>query len=124
MIRARENLIGARVFLIGLILAIVAGILSYMFGSKASELIINILALLGIITGFFVTEKNVQTFLLASVSLVVVSYMGISGLVLGAAVSGFSIQRAIAAVLQTLLALFVPATLIVAIKTMFSISRS
>ncbi len=122
--RARENLIGARVFLIGLILAIVAGILSYMFGSKASELIINILALLGIITGFFVTEKNVQTFLLASVSLVVVSYMGISGLVLGAAVSGFSIQRAIAAVLQTLLALFVPATLIVAIKTMFSISRS
>jgi len=124
MMRARENLIGARVFLIGLILAIVAGILSYMFGSKASELIINILALLGIITGFFVTEKNVQTFLLASVSLVVVSYMGISGLVLGAAVSGFSIQRAIAAVLQTLLALFVPATLIVAIKTMFSISRS
>ncbi|MBI2632149.1 hypothetical protein HYW75_04035 [Candidatus Pacearchaeota archaeon] len=124
MIRARENLIGARVFLVGLILAIVAGILSYFFGSKASELIINILALLGIITGFFVSEKDVQTFLLASVSLVVVSYMGISGLVLGAAVSGFSIQRAIAAVLQTLLALFVPATIIVAIKTMFSISKS
>ena len=124
MIRARENLIGARVFLIGLILAIVAGILSYMFGRKANELIINILALLGIITGFFVSEKDVQTFLLASVSLVVVSYMGISGLVLGAAVGGFSIQRVIASVLQTLLALFVPATIIVAIKTMFSISRS
>ncbi len=124
MIRARENLLGAWVFLAGLILAILAGIFTHLQGGSSSSLIISVLALLGLIAGFFVAEKDVQTFLLASVSLVVVSYMGISGLVLGAAVNGFSIGRAIASVLQTLLALFVPATIVVAIKTVFSIAKS
>lgn len=119
-IRARENLIGAWAFLIGLILALAVGIFA---GSIINPLILSILSILGLIVGFFVSEKDVQTFLLASVSLVIVSYAGISGLVLGAAISGLEIGRIIASVLQTLLALFVPATIIVAIKTVFSISK-
>lgn len=125
VIRASENLVGARAFLIGLVLAIVVGFFSgtgVLFSANA--IILGVLALLGLVVGFFVAEKDVQTFLLASVSLVIVSYAGISGLVLGAAISGVAIGKVISSVLQTLLALFVPATIIVAIKTVFSISKS
>ncbi len=126
MIRARENVVGAWAFLIGLILAVLAGILagSSIVNVNINPFILGILALLGIILGFFVAEKDVQIFLLASVSLVIVSYMGISGLVLGAAISGFNIGKIISSVLQTLLALFVPATIVVALKTVFSISKT
>jgi len=119
-IRARENLIGAWAFLIGIFLAIAVGLFA---GNYINPIVLGVLAVLGIIVGISVAEKDVQTFLLASVSLVVVSYMGISGLVLGAAISGITIGRIISSIMQTLLALFVPATIVVVIKTVFSISR-
>ncbi len=121
MIRARENLIGAWAFFSGIVLAVLIGIFA---GSKINPPILGILAFLGIVVGYFVAEKDVNTFLLASVSLVIVSYMGISGLVLGAAISGINIGKIISVILQTLLALFVPATIVVALKTVFSISKS
>ncbi|MBI2049946.1 MAG: hypothetical protein HYT35_00615 [Candidatus Staskawiczbacteria bacterium] len=125
VIKARENLLGAWAFLIGVILAIAAGLFAGTIASPViNPIILGILAFLGIIVGLFVAEKDVNTFLLASVSLVIVSYMGISGLVLGAAIGGFYIGKIVASVLQTLLALFVPATIMVALKTVFSISKS
>ncbi len=125
MIRTRENLIAARVFVAGVIISIVFGILTGIFGNeRTNPIILSVLAILGLIVGFFVAHKDVQTFLLASVSLVIVSYMGISGLLVGAAVSGIYVGKIIAYVLQALLALFVPATIVVAIKTVFSISAS
>lgn len=124
MIRSRENLVGAWLFLVGVVLSILAGVVSHLLGGQNNTFVVSILALLGLLVGYFVAEKDVQTFLIASVSLVVVSYMGISGLVLGATVSGFNIGKVIASVLQTLLALFVPATIVVAIKTVFSIAKS
>jgi hypothetical protein len=45
-----------------------------------------------------------------------------SGMVLNAAISGVQIGRVISAVLGTLLMLFVPAAILVAMKTVFSIS--
>ena len=120
VIRARENLIGAWAFSVGIVLAIAVGIFA---GSYINPILLGVLACLGIIVGFFVSEKDVQTFLLASVSLVIVSYMGISGLVLGAALTGITIGKIISSVMQTLLALFVPATIVVVIKTVFSISK-
>ena len=102
-------------------LALLVGIFA---GDKVDPLILGVLAFLGIIVGFFVSEKDVQTFLLASVSLVVVSYAGVSGLILNAAVLGLDIGSYVASVLGTLLALFVPATIVVAIKTVFSLATS
>ena len=119
-IKARENLFGAYAFLTGVILALAVGLFA---SGKINPLVLGILAAIGIIAGFFVAEKNVQTFLLASVSLVLVSYTGISGLVLGAAISGLGFGKIISSILQSLLALFVPATIVVAIKTVFSIAR-
>lgn len=121
-IRSRENLFGAYAFLIGFFLSLIAGVFVGLY-LNISPIVFSIIAILGIIAGFSVPENESKTFLLAAVSLVIVSYAGISGLVLGAAVSGIQIGIMISSILQTMLALFVPATIVVAIKTMFSISR-
>jgi len=121
VMRARENLIAAKVFLAGVILAIVVGITTR---EKISPLILGLLALVGVIVGFFVAEKDVQTFLMASVSLVIVSYSGISGLVINSAVLGTGMAKSLSSTLAALIAMFVPATIIVALKTVFSIARS
>ena len=125
MIRARENLVGAWAFLIGVVLAIIVGLITGIFTSVSiTPLVLGILSVLGIFVGFFVAEKDISTFLIASMSLVVVSYIGISGLILGAAISGLNIGQIISSVLQSLLALFVPATIVVALKSVFSIAKS
>jgi hypothetical protein len=118
-IRARENVVGAWAFLAGVVLAILVGIFA---ADKINPLILWVLVGLGLVVGYFVPEKSVQTFLTASVSLVIVSYLGMSGMVLNAAISGVQIGRMISAVLGTLLMLFVPAAILVAMKTVFSIS--
>ncbi len=125
MIRSRENLFGAWAFLIGVVLAVIIGLLTGIVSSiKITPLLLGVLAILGVIVGFFVAEKDIKTFLIAAVALVLVSYTGISGLILGAAISGLEIGRIISGVLQSLLALFVPATIIVALKSVFSIASN
>jgi hypothetical protein len=118
-IRARENVMGAWAFLAGIVLAILVGLFA---GDKINPYILWVLVGLGLVVGYFVSEKDSQTFLIASVSLVIVSYFGISGMVLNAAISGVQIGHLISAVLGTLLMLFVPATIVAALKSVFSIS--
>ncbi|MDO8460218.1 MAG: hypothetical protein Q7S74_03860 [Nanoarchaeota archaeon] len=119
-IKARENLIGAWAFLIGVILAVLLGIFA---GQYSNPLISGILAVLGLIVGYFVYQKDVQTFLFAAVSLVIVSYAGMQGIVLDAAIRGIAIGRIVSSVLSALLAMFVPATIVVALKTVFSLAQ-
>ena len=120
-IRSRENLFGAWAFLAGIVLAVAIGIFAQ---ENINTWIVGVLALLGLIVGYFVSDKDVQTFLLASVSLVLVSYAGIQGLVLSAAILGIGIGHIISSVLGALLVLFVPATIIVAVKSVFAIAKS
>lgn len=122
VIRSRENLLGAWAFLIGVVLAVSVGIFTRS-KTDASPLILSILALLGLVVGYFVAEKDVQTFLFASVSLVIVSFAGIQGLVLDAAIRGIDIGKIVASILGALLVMFVPATIIVVLKTVFSLAR-
>jgi hypothetical protein len=122
---ARENLIGAWAFFAGIIIALLVGIVRISFSQAGIDpVILIILVLLGIIMGYFVAEKDVHTFLVASVSLVIVSYMGISGLVVQAAVLGADLGRVVSSILGTLLILFVPAAIIVSLKTVFAIAKS
>ncbi len=118
-IKSRENLISAWAFLAGLILAVLTGMIS---GNRTSPWILGVLAMLGLIVGYFVSENEVKTFLIASVSLVVVSFAGIQGLVLDAAIRGLPIGKMVSSILSSLLVLFVPATIIVVVKTVFSLS--
>ena len=120
-IRSRENLIGAWAFLIGIVLATLVGLVA---AENINPVILGILALLGLVVGYFVAEKDSGTFLLASISLVIVSFAGIQGLVLSAAVLGIGIGKIISSILGALLVMFVPATIIVALKTVFAISKS
>lgn len=119
-IKSRENLFGAWAFLIGIVLAVLVGLFA---GSKINPLILGILAVLGLVVGFFVATKDVQTFLIASVSLVLVSFAGIQGLVLAAAIRGIEIGKILSSVLGTLLVMFVPATIVVALKTVFALAN-
>lgn len=124
-IRSRESSIGAWAFLTGIILAVSVGVFT---GNYTNPLILSALSFIGIIVGYFVAEKDVQTFLFASTSTVIASFAGIQGLVSnvalrGVSVSGVEISKIIASVLGSLLFLFVPATIVVAIKTVFSIAK-
>ena len=110
----KKNLVGAWTFLIGVILAIALGLFSTFLGTNTIY-ILWVLVVLGIIVGLLnISGKESSPFLLASLALVVVSYMGQG--VLG-------IIPQIGNILSSLLVLFVPATIIVALRNMFEMAR-
>ena len=75
-----------------------------------------------IVGGFInVSGKDAQTFLFAGTILVIVSGFGIDS-VRGNLI-GIGIGEAVTSVFAALLALFVPATIVVAIKTVFSMAK-
>ena len=126
VIKSRENTIGAWAFLIGLVLEIVIGIstslVSIPFLTRFNAQIYGILVLMGIIVGFMnVTGRDSQTFLIAGVVLVIVSKFGmesVTGSLIGVGINDF-----MSSIFGALLALFVPATIIVALKTVFGIAN-
>jgi hypothetical protein len=122
MVKSRENLIGAYAFLIGVILAVLVGILQQSLNvAKTSSLPYAILVILGLLVGFFnFSDRDSFTFLVASLSLVIVSGFGQTALIY---VSTVPILSSLSAVLSALMVMFVPATIIVALKTVFSISK-
>ncbi len=133
VIRSKENLVGAWAFLIGVILAIAVGILSF---GELNPFIFGVIIVLGLVVGFFVntSERDAHSFLLASVAIAIVSFAGISSiqdLVSFAGISGISdveiigirVGGYISSTLGALLMLIIPATIIVAIKSMFSIAQ-
>jgi hypothetical protein len=116
----KGNVIGAWAFLIGVILAIIIGFLisfsSTMLSGKAYTIVLSILVVLGILIGLLnIVAKESSKFLLAALSLVIVSFMGQSYL---------SIIPAVGAILNMLLVMFVPATIIVALKTAFEVAKN
>jgi hypothetical protein len=128
VIRSKENSIGAWAFLIGVILAVIIGISTSSFLSinsitRYSTQIYGILVLLGLLVGFSinVAGKDSQTFLYTGAILVIVSKFGMES-VTGSLI-GIGIGDVVSSTFAALLALFVPATIIVALKTVFSIAK-
>ena len=127
-IRAKEHSIGAWAFLIGVILSVIIGVSASSFLSidsiKAySTQIYGILVILGLIVGFSikVSNKNSETFLIAGTIVVIVSRFGMEG-VTGSLI-GVGIGDTVATTFGALLALFVPATIIGALKRVFSVAN-
>lgn len=126
-IRAKENTFGAWAFLVGIILALLIGISTSSFMpvgtlNKYSSAIYGILILLGLLVGFTnVSNKDNQTFLLSGTVLVIVSRFGMESV--SGSLIGFPIANLVKTVFSALLTLFVPATIIVALKTMFGIAN-
>ena len=119
-VKSKENLIGAWAFLIGVVLAVVIGLFKAQMSGVASNTILALLVILGLVVGLLnVGDKDVNTFLLAGLSLVLVSYAGAS--ILSEIPEYIS---SLSEILNALLVLFIPATIIVALKSVFSIAKS
>lgn len=121
MIKSRENLVGAYAFLVGVIFAILMGISQKFLDITYSNIPYAFLVILGIIIGFLnIGDRDSMTFLIASLSLVIVSGFGQSALIY---VSNIPILSSLTAILAALLVMFVPATIIVALKVVFNLAK-
>lgn len=126
MLKSHENSVGAWAFLIGVVLALVIGIFTTLLPIPAliaySAQIYGVLALLGVIIGFMIVRgKDSQTFLLAGVIIVIVSKFGIDSLT--GSLIGLGLYDIVNPIFSAFLVLFVPATIIVALKTVFAIAK-
>lgn len=111
--KAGGNMLGSWAFLIGVVLAVVFGVLSR--GGALNQGLVYILVVLGLIVGLLnIASHEVQPFLMAGTILVIVSTLG------QAVVSSVPLFDSI---LRALAVLFVPATIIVALKHVFSLAR-
>jgi predicted ferric reductase len=114
--KSGQNLIGAWAFLIGVVLAIVLGLFSTYIGGSVYKIVLSILVILGILVGLLnVTVRENSSFLLAAISLVIVTFIGSSVL---------SIIPQIGTILNAILVLVVPATVIVALKSIFEFGKN
>jgi len=125
-IRSTENSVGAWAFLAGVILAILIGLSTTLLPlpvlAQYSVQIYSVLVILGIIIGYFnIKTEESQTFLWAGVALVIVSRFGMDSVT--GSLGNLGVGDAVSSIFAALLALFVPATIIVALKTVFSIAN-
>ncbi len=105
-----SNTIGRWAFLVGILLAVVLGVT----GINASWA--WVLVIIGLIVGLFnITESETHSFLMASIMLLLAAYTGRDAL---------SSTQLFADILDALMMVFVPATIIVAIKHVFSFARN
>lgn len=111
------NLLGAWAFTIGVILAIIFALVA-LFTTIGLWLPWT-LFIIGIVIGLLnITDVEIKPFLLAGVVLVIVSSLGsVAFITLGSNVAF------ITGLLNNLLILFVPATIVVALKSVFSLAR-
>lgn len=121
-IRSRENVVSAWAFLIGIVFAILGGIISAIFGDL-NPFVLGLLLLLGLVIGFIgVAPNDINKFMTSSVSLVIVSFAGSAG-VRNIEFLDWQIGNIVSSTLGALLVLLVPATIVVATRSLFSISQ-
>jgi hypothetical protein len=128
VLRSKEKSAGAWMFLFGVILAIIIGIATSKFLSidaimKYSSPIYAVLILIGLYVGYRidVSGSSSQNFLITSAILVVVSRFGMES-VTGSLI-GIGVGDLVRSTFSSLLTLFVPATIVVAIKSLFASAR-
>lgn len=112
-----RDLLGSWSFLIGVVLAVVLG--TGLLGAY-NVTITWVLVLIGLVVGLLnITGKEVQPFLISGTVLIIASSLGTSGLS-----SVPSAGTILEGILGALLLVFVPATIIVALKNVFSLARN
>jgi hypothetical protein len=127
VIKSRENSVGAWAFFIGVIIAIIIGVSTILLPlsivREYSSFIYLILVILGVVVGASINAvgKDSQTFLITSTIIVVVSKFGMDSVT--SSLIGVNPGFTAASIFSSLLALFVPATIVVALKTVFGLAR-
>jgi hypothetical protein len=121
MVKSRESLFGAYAFLVGVVLAIIFGLFNQSL-ERAGGAFYSTLVVIGLIVGFANTdEKGSGTFLIASLSLVLVGALGKDALIYIA--QNNYVVTSLRNVLGSLMVLFIPATIIVSLKTVFAMAK-
>ncbi len=107
--------LGAWAFLVGIIVAITigAGV------SQATTTTVGVLAFLGILVGLLnVTDEETMPFLMAGTVLVIVAGMG------GSTIKAtLGVGNILSGILDAIMILFVPATIVVALKSVFKMAK-
>ncbi len=111
MAKSRKNFLGSWAFLVGVVLAVVLGLVGTIDGTWTIVLVV-----IGLIVGLLnVTAKETMPFLMSGTVLIIVSALG----------GGFLAEvQILADMVNALLVIFVPATIIVAIKNVFNLSKN
>ena len=121
MVKSRENLVGAYAFLIGIILAVILG-LSTQTLTKPNTIFYIILVALGVIIGYLNSgDRESMSFLFASIAIVIVGSQGNATLVFMSNIS--PVLSILNNVLRALLVLFIPATVIAALKVVLATTK-
>ena len=109
------NKIGSWAFLIGVILAVLFGIITAIGGGIGPGMV-YVLVVLGIVIGLLnIADEETSSFLLSGTALVIVSALGQN------VTSGVPVFDGI---LNVLIMLFVPATVIIALKNVFALAKN
>jgi len=105
--------VGSWSFILGIIIAIVAGLF------QETTYTATVLILLGVLVGFLnITGEEAMTFLLASVSLVVISWVG------GPTFSEVAvIGRTLQVMLNNMMIFVIPASIIVALRAVLTLAH-
>ncbi|MBI2558353.1 hypothetical protein HYW20_03445 [Candidatus Woesearchaeota archaeon] len=116
-----EKQIGNYSFIIGVIIAVVLGLAAPKLG-QAQAWLWSLLIVLGLVVGFLnVSGKETKDFLLVTVSLVIVAYAG------NAQISSWGsvefIGPYLSGVFNSILALVVPASVVVALKEVWALAK-
>ena len=106
----QENFIGSWAFLIGVLLAIGFGA----FGAL-TETMVGLLVAIGILVGFLnIAAKEIEPFLISGAVLIIASAFGQNVV---------SISPVFERILEALLLIFVPSTIVVSIRNVFELAR-
>ena len=110
-VKPRRNFIGSWAFIIGIVFAVVLGLLG-----DISEIWIIVLVVIGLVIGLLnISEKETTPFLMSGVALIIASALG---------GSVFYNVQVLGNVLDALLVIFIPAVIIVAIKNVFNLAEN
>lgn len=113
--KKNENTVGSWAFIVGFILAVLLGL---GFTGAYQSTLLWIVFLLGVVVGLMnITTKETTAFLASGTVLVIVSFFGVQ-------VGVFqNVAPLIVNILRGILTLFVPATIIVALRSVFVLAR-
>ena len=110
----KKNLLGAWAFLIGVILAVIFAFIT------GGAWLGWVLVIIGLVIGLLnIADSEVSPFLMAGAILVIISYFG-GGVFANLKIADIAFFKNI---LDNMLMLFIPATIIVALKSVFSLAK-
>lgn len=118
MAKNTTSKVGVWAFIIGIVLALIGGLIVGIIGGGAAA-ITAILVVLGLIVGFLnVTATETRDYLLAATSLVIVTYFGGNALSVVPVIGTY-----LSSVFSAIMTFVIPAVIIVALKAIYEISQ-